>query len=316
MSFAAPLVLLALLALPLGAALYLSAERRARRAREAFVAGHLVAAVAPRRPRWRRHLPAALLAVAAAGLVVALARPQATVAVPVEQASVVVATDRSGSRLARDVAPSRLVAARRAAQALVDAVPEEVRVGALAFNHAPTVLASPTRDHATVREALGRVRPAGSTATGDALAAALRLVRPAGERPAPAAIVLLSDGTSVRGRDVLAVADEAARARVPVYTVALGTAAGTIEGRSPSGGTVTRRVPPDPATLREVARRTGGETFAIDDAQELERVFARLGSQVATEEQEREVTSWFAGGALLLLVGGVATSLGWFGRPV
>jgi Ca-activated chloride channel family protein len=218
--------------------------------------------------------------------------------------------------LARDVAPDRLTAARRAAQAFVDAVPDDLRVGALAFNHAPTVLESPTRDHEAVREALGRVRAAGSTATGDALAAALRLVRPEGGRAAPAAVVLLSDGESVRGRDVLAVAREAAQARVPVYTVALGTPGGTIEGRTPSGGTVTRRVPPDVATLREVARRTGGEAFAIEDAEELERVFARLGSQVATERREREVSGLFAGGALVLLAGGVLASLTWFGRPL
>ncbi len=129
-------------------------------------------------------------------------------------------------------------------------------------------------------------------------------------------VALLVPGLLAVALGALRVADEAARARVPVYTVALGTASGTIEGRSPSGGTVTRRVPPDPETLREVARRTGGEAFAIDDAQELEQVFARLGSRVATEEQEREVSSWFAGGALLLLVGGVATSLRWFGRPL
>ena len=63
---------------------------------------------------------------------------------------------------------------------------------------------SPTRDHAAVSEALRAVKAAGTTATGEALTAALRLIetqRAADGRRSPAAIVLLSDGKSVRGAD-------------------------------------------------------------------------------------------------------------------
>jgi len=276
-------------------------------------------AVAPRRPRWRRHVPVAVLGLAVAALIVALARPQVTVAVPVEQATVVITTDRSGSMLAKDVAPSRLVAARRAAGTFLDKVPDDVRVGAVAFNHKPTVLQTPTRDHAAVREALAGVKAAGSTATGDALAAALRTIREShqqAKKQPPAAIVLLSDGKSVRGRDALAVAEEARKAKIPVYTVALGTATGTIESKRPDGTTASTPVPPDPATLKQVAERTGGKAFAIDDAAQLAQVYKRLGSELATEKQEKEMTNLFAGGALLLMFGGVAGSIRWFGRLV
>jgi Ca-activated chloride channel family protein len=315
-TFGDPLLLFGLLAVPLLVVAYVAHERRALQRRAAFVEPALLAAVAPRRPRWRRHDPVALQILALAGVVIALAKPQVTRAVPVEEATIVVATDRSGSMLATDVAPSRLVAARRAGQTFVDAVPDTLRIGAIAFNHQPSVLAGPTRDHAAVRAALGGVTAAGSTATGDALAAALRLVRstPSKDRtkPAPAAIVLLSDGKSVRGRDALAVAEEARAAKVPVYTVALGTASGTITG---ADGT-TRQVPPDIATLRQIAQRTGGEAFAIDDAKQLERVYKRLGSQLATEDRKEEVSSLAAGSALLLLLLGAVSSIRWFGRIV
>jgi Ca-activated chloride channel family protein len=129
---------------------------------------------------------------------------------------------------------------------------------------------------------------------------------------APAAIVLLSDGKSVRGRDVMEVARAAAEAKVPVYTVALGTAQGTITG--PNGN--TEQVPPDEATLRDVARTTGGQAFAIENASELSRVYERLGSEVATKRQDTEVTSLFAGGALLLAAFGVAASRRATGRLV
>jgi len=316
-SFAHPLALAGLLGVACLIVAYVLHERRSGpRHVAAFADPALLAAVVPQRPRWRRHLPVALQVLAVAALVLALAKPQTTRAVPVEQATVVVATDRSGSMLAQDVAPSRLVAARRAAQTFVDTIPGTLRVGAIAFNHQATVLASPTRDHAAVRAALGTVTAAGSTATGDALDAALKLIAQTpggrnGRRP-PAAVVLLSDGKSVRGQDVLTVAARAKAAKVPVYTVALGTATGTITG---ADGT-TRQVPPDLATLRRVASATGGKAFAITDAQHLEQVYERLGSQLATERRPVEMSSLFAGGALALLVLGATASLRWFGRLV
>jgi Ca-activated chloride channel homolog len=315
MSFDAPAFLVALLLLPLLVALYVRAERQRARAAADVVAPQLLPAVLPRRLGARRHVPVAFHALALAVLLLALARPHATMAVEAERATVVVLTDRSGSMQATDVTPSRLVAARRAAGTFLGAVSDGVRVGAIAFNHHPTVLSSPTTDYGSVRRALSEVRVAGSTATGDALAAALQMVRTAraeGAGRAPAAIVLLSDGKSVRGRPILPVARAAARAKVPVYTVALGTASGTIT--APDG--TTTRVPPDAATLRQVARITGGQAFAIADAAELQRVYERLGSEVATEHRDQEVTSLFAGGALLLAALGVGAALQTTGRLI
>jgi Ca-activated chloride channel homolog len=111
------------------------------------------------------------------------------------------------------------------------------------------------------------------------------------------------------------VAREARRLKVPVYTVALGTPEGTITVRT-RGGTEQRSVPPDPATLQQVARISGGEAFGAGDPASLDAVYRRLGSQVGTEHEEREVTSAFAGGAIVLLLVGSGLSLHWFRRPV
>ena len=319
MSFEAPLFLLALLLLPLGALVYAQRERRARVGREAFVPAALLPSVVPRRAGWRRHAPAVGYGLAAAALIVALSRPQATLAVGLEQATVVVVTDRSGSMLATDVAPNRLRAARGAATSLLDAVPGDVRVGAIAFNHSVSVLQSPTRDHAAVEQALSGIDAAGSTATGDALQAALRMIedsRRPGQTPPPAAIVLLSDGESVRGSDPLAAAERARQAGVAIHTVALGTRGGTIERRRRSGEVRMVPVPPDRETLRRIARRTGGESFATADGARLESVYERLGSQVARERRPREVTNLFAGGALLIMGASAFAALRWFGRFV
>jgi Ca-activated chloride channel family protein len=256
-----------------------------------------------------------LLALAA--LIVALARPQAAVSVPIEQATVILTTDRSGSMAATDVQPTRLAAARNAAETFLQRIPKRVRVGAVAFNHLPALVQSPTTDRASVRAALSLLKPGGGTATGDALYLALKTARrptAIGGKPPPAAIVLLSDGKSVRGRDPVAVARLAKRYKIPIYTVALGTASGTIEIPRRSGGTRVEPVPPDPATMRAVARASGGEAFAADNATKLDAVYQRLGSRVARRPGHREVTAAAAGGALAFVLAGALAALGWFGR--
>ena len=220
---------------------------------------------------------------------------------------------------ATDVAPSRLVAAKRAAIAFLDKVPARVNVGVMAFNSTPSVLLSPSTERGDARAAVMSMKAGGGTASGSAIAAALTVLRPRGAVGAlakrPAAMVLLSDGSSTSGADPVAAARLAARANVPVYTVALGTAEGTITVPKRSGGTVTKRVPPDPASLAQIARASGGKSFTAQTATGLGEVYKRLGSQLGHRREKRQITQAFAGGAALLLMLGGALSLGWFGRP-
>jgi Ca-activated chloride channel family protein len=307
MSFAAPLFLLGLLVVPLGAALHVLAKRRRRRYAVRFPGTPVAAVAAPATARWRRHVPATLLALAATGLVLALARPEATVAVPVEQATVVLVTDVSGSMEATDVAPDRLQAARAAAEDFLEEAPEELRVGLVSFSDTSRVLQAPTTDHDQVQAALGGLAARGGTATGDGLDTALRsLDSDQGRDRPPAAVVLLSDGAATAGRDPIEVAREAARLKVPVYTVALGTPDGVVQG--------TLRVPPDPEAMRQIAETSGGQAFEASDGDQLAAVYERLGSQLGTREETREITVAFAAVGLLLLGGAMAGSVRWLGR--
>jgi Ca-activated chloride channel homolog len=313
MSFQTPLLLLALVLLPLALVAYRAHSRRAERAVGAFAPAPVLPSLAPRRPGWRRHAPYALYALALTGLALAVARPEITVAVPDERASIVLVTDSSGSMQATDVRPSRLVAAREAGLRFLDEVPSEVRVGLVVFDHELRSTEPPSPDRAAIRDALERLRPRGGTATGEALAGALGMVEGRGGRGAPAALVLLSDGASTHGREPLPLADAAARRRIPIYTVALGTDAGTIEVETPSG-TRTRAVPPDRDTLRRLAASSGGRYFEADDRPELSEVYERLGSKVAKRDERRDITAAFAGGGALLMLAGGALSLHWFRR--
>jgi Ca-activated chloride channel homolog len=316
-SFGAPLFLLALALLPLLAFLYARADRRRQGAAALFAAPSMQPSVAPTRPGWRRHAAALMYGLALLGLVVALARPEITVAVPREQAVVVLATDGSGSMQARDVAPSRLAAARAAAEGFVDDAPDDLGVGVVTFNHAVREIRAPSDDRSQTRRVLDRMRPRGGTATGEALASSLALLDQSDrrrDRRIPSAIVLLSDGASTHGRDPLPFARRAARLRIPVYTVALGTDRGSIEVRTPSGATERRQVPPDRDTLRAIARVSRGQFFEAQDADQLDEVYERLGSRVSKRDEQREITAAFAALAGMLLLGGGTMALRWFGR--
>jgi Ca-activated chloride channel family protein len=308
-SFQAPIFLIALALVPLAAVAYAAAQRRRRAAADAFASPAVRASALPRTPGWRRHAPIGLYGLALAALAIALARPEATVAVPTEQATVVMAIDRSGSMRATDVAPTRLAAMQSAAARFLDRVPPKVKVGAVAFNGRTAVLAAPTADRAPLREAIDAIEAKGGTASGDGLQAALDLIRRGGEDRPPAAVVLISDGKSTRGADPVEAAREGG---VPVYTVSLGTAAGTVTDAEG----VTHDAAPDPETMRAVAEASGGQSFTVDHAEGLTAVYERLGSQVATEREPREITAAFAGGALLFVAGGALLSLHWFRRLV
>ncbi|MGA2924872.1 MAG: VWA domain-containing protein [Solirubrobacteraceae bacterium] len=318
MTFAAPLVLLALFAIPVLARLYAREQRRRVRAEAAFVAPLLAASVAPRRPRWRRHAPMLAFALALAVLIVAAARPQHSVAVPVSDGAIMLANDVSSSMTATDVAPTRLQAAKRAAQRFVASMPASVRVGLLEFASKPVVLQSPTTDHALTAAAFSQLSTSGGTAIGDAILTSLRLLtslRAAdGKRP-PGAILLLSDGASNVGSSPFAAARQAAADHIPIDTVALGTANGTIPVKR-GAQTVTVSVPPSPQTLADVASLSGGRSFTAADTGRLSAIYARLAAQFGHRRVKHELTADFAGGGLTLLLVGAVLSLGWFGRLI
>src|SRR4051812_8289069 len=181
MTFAHPLLLLGLLALPaLGVAAAVNARRRVRHAVK-FTNLELLAAVAGERRRpWRRYVPATLLALALAALVVGVARPSVSRVVPTERATVILVVDASGSMAARDVKPSRLLAAEDAVGGFLDRLPRRLRVGLVVFSSEPQVAVTPTHDRQRVRQSMhvvGEFPGGGATAIGDALATAVALGR-------------------------------------------------------------------------------------------------------------------------------------------
>ena len=326
MSFTSPWFLLALLIVPATLALALWLDRRRARYAVAFTNLDLLASVATPRRSWRRWVPLALFLLALAAASTALARPKATVSVPANRATVVLLVDVSGSMRAADVKPTRLGAAQKAMASFADSVPGGVKVGLVSFSTGPNLLVIPTTDRTLLHEGIDLLSPEAGTAIGDGLALAVQTVRSAvGDAPRskdgkiPGAIVLLSDGAQTRGDlTPLQGADLARTAGIRVFTVALGTDNGTLDpgafGFGFPGGAggqgFTRRFPvrPDPVTLAAIARETDGKTYRAQSASKVKEIYKQLGASIAHKASRREVSSWFAGSAALLLLLSLGTA--------
>ena len=318
MSFAWPLMLLTLLAVPLAVGGYALLERRRQRQAAAFANPALVPNLVGRSPGRLRHLPPALALLALTALATGLARPHAMVSVEREEATVVLAIDTSRSMVANDVPPSRLAVAQRAVRRFLDSLPDGYRVGMVSFAQAASTVLPATSNRDAAKRALAALRTGDGTALGEGIARSVQVaqrVRVEGNRRPPASILILSDGAQTQGvLEPLPAAQRAKRLKIPIYTVAFGTAQGVVEVVDDNGFTQRVSVPPDPPTLRQVARLTGGRFYAAPDGARLNAVYEELGSRLGHEKQEREVTAAFAASGAFLLLAAGAVSAFFFGR--
>ena len=287
--------------------------RRRRRYEMRFSNLPLLATVAPRRPGWRRHVPALLSLLSLAAMVVALARPARTEEIPRERATIVLALDVSISMAAADVAPSRLDSARAAAASFAKDLPGEINLGLVTFAGTAQVVVPPTTDRLPVQRALDGLSLREATAIGDAVLASLAAVNsvpkaPSGQ-PVPAHVVLMSDGELTAGVPLQTAVSAATDAGVPVSTISFGTPSGVIEYRGQ-----LFEVPVNGDALRTLADGTGGTYFEAASTQELRSVYGDIGSSLAFEEEPREVTTWFVGLGLALAMAAATGSLVWFSR--
>ena len=128
------------------------------------------------------------------------------------------------------------------------------------------------------------------------------------------AILMLSDGAQTEGiLQPFEGAQLAKEAGIPVYTVALGTAEGTVTINR-FGFSRTIPVPPDPDTLREIATDTDGTFYAAVSSARLNKVYEGLGSRIGRYSTPREVTDYVAAAAAALLIGAGLLGGLWFPR--
>ncbi|MFD3400866.1 VWA domain-containing protein [Kribbella sp. NPDC058693] len=310
MRFEQPLWLWLLVLVAVLVVAYLLAQRRRTKYAVRFATLPMLEKVAPKRPGWRRHAPAAAFLAALTVLTIAIARPVADIRVPRERATVLVAMDVSNSMAATDVAPNRFEVAQQAATEFVRDLPAKFNVGLVSFARTANVVAAPSTDHQATVDAINGLQLTDSTAIGDAVLAGLQAVRTIDpDDPPPSRIVLLSDGGNTAGSPIDAAAEAAAQAGVPVSTIAYGTAEGTVnlEGRDIP-------VPADTEALQGLAEATNGTFYQAQNNDQLRDVYSDLQSSIGWTTESREVTNLVAGIALAAALLAAIASLFWFSR--
>lgn len=323
-----------LLLLPIGLVIaYLVVQRHRRRYAVRFTNMALLDEVAPDKPGWRRHVPALVLSLGVVAATLAFARPALADQVTDKNGVVILAIDTSLSMQATDVQPNRLAAAKAAAKAFLDNVPDGVKIGVVGFDGEATQLLAPTANTEAVARTIDKLQLGEGTAIGEAVYTSLSAIEATLDREAakagpqtgatttapaagasaksPATIVLLSDGETTVGRSNDQAAKAAEAQDVPVHTIAFGTDGGSV--RTPDGQTVN--VPVNRQALQKLARQTGGRYFPAASAEQLKQVYEQLGKSVTTTTPvEKEIGDWFTGASIALLGLAAAGSLLWFSR--
>ncbi|HUK64845.1 MAG TPA: VWA domain-containing protein [Dongiaceae bacterium] len=233
---------------------------------------------------WMLHalelLPWAALVVA----VMALARPQQGVRqseTETRGVDIVLAIDISPSMMAEDFQPeNRLAVAKQTARTFISQRPHD-RIGlvgfaATAFNQCPLTL-----DHDALLELLDGLDfglAEDGTAIGMGLATSVAGLRTS--KTPSKVVVLLTDGQNNRGAiDPLTGADLARAYGVKVYTVLVGRGGVVpVPVDDPLLGRRTQmvRMDVDEATLREIARRTGGRYYRATGSASLSSIYSQI----------------------------------------
>jgi Ca-activated chloride channel family protein len=264
-----------------------------------------------------RHLPMAVLLLALVPLTIALAQPSRDVRVPRNRAVIMLVVDVSPSMLATDVPPSRLAAAQHAAQQFARQITPGVNLGLIAFAGTANVLVAPSPDHDLTVSALDKLKTDESTATGQAIFAALQSIQtvnavlkgPADKAP-PARIVLLSDGKETKpdNPNNPAGAYTAARAAreqgVPISTIAFGTPNGHVAMKNE-----TVPVPVDDEMMKTVARLSGGQTETAENVDELNKDFSAVEEQMGYQVERGPASAGWLRIAVLLGAAGALLGL-------
>ena len=328
MRFGASFYLWFLFAVPVIAGLLAIDAHRRRRLLERLGDRALVERLSQSLSIEKRIMKGLLVVVAAAFLVLALARPQwgmKSETVRRRGVDVMIAVDTSLSMLSEDMKPNRLAQARSAIRGLFDLLQGD-RVGLVAFSGTAYVACPLTLDYGAAAMFVDILDPDLLPVGGTNIAAAIRAATDAfpREEGRHKVIVLVTDGEDHEG-DIEAAVNEAMERGIVIHTVGVGSTGGVpIPIRNARGDVtgykedrdrrkVTSRL--DEGTLQTIAGATRGKYFrSTPEGIELESVYEEIAAMDPKNMTSRTVTRFEEryiiplGAALLLL--GIETALG------
>ncbi|MFM7180276.1 MAG: vWA domain-containing protein [Verrucomicrobiales bacterium] len=264
--------------------------------------------------RWSWLIPAYILAVTA------MARPQKLEVEEQREYSgidIMIALDVSRSMTAVDFVlegerKDRLVAAKAVCKEFIRGRPND-RIGMVAFAGRPYPVSVPILNHDWVLERMAAIRIGmveDGTAIGSAIASgASRLNK---QKSKSRILVLITDGKSNAGElDPLDAARQAAALGIRIYTITVG-GTGTTVIRIPDefGGERLARLTNeyDPATMAEIARLSGGQSYRAEATANLRDAFSSIDTLEKSTLASRSIThrqdvfAWFLLPAVLLVL--------------
>ncbi len=332
MSFVWPTLLISLLIIPVLLYIYFRMQRRRKELAAKFGALGVVRDSRGRGPGTYQHIPQMMFLGGIAILLVSMARPQATVSIPRLEGTVVLTFDISGSMAANDLQPTRMEAAKAAASQFVKNQPQSVLIGVVAFSDGGVSVQPPTDNREETLATIERLVPRRGTSIANGILVALNAIvlnnggesilqsspedatqealpQPQGWYPS-SVVVLLSDGENNQQPDPITAADLAADLGVRIYTVGIGSPQGV--DLDVEGFTVHTQL--DEGMLRSISTITGGQYYSAANENDLFRIYNDLEPKLSIKKDDMEITSLFAGLAMLVFLIGGALSLFWFGR--
>lgn len=289
-------------------------------------------------------LAGVMVVIGLAVMLAAIARPKVQINLPSRADQLMVVLDISGSMSADDVSPTRLDAARAKLKEMIEAQAGSTRVGLVTAAATATLIQPPTAE----RDALGQALDTITIQTGSALGSGLliglsellpsagidvqalmndsmqqnRLEAQPSWRPDPnvikppgsnrsQAMVLISDGGSNMGPDVMQMAELASQFGVRIHTIGIGTNEGAVvkaEG-------VSQRVRLESGVLAEIADLTLGTYYEGASDSDLLKIFEAIEASVTFDRrQTMEVSALLLLAGVLLLLAGMGTKLWRQGR--
>ena len=337
MSFGAPQLLLALIAVPIAAIAYAVFEGRRAQRSTAWSRPPMQPNTVSRPSRRLGLIPPALFLVGLSFLLVGFARPQ--------QASssngraigptIVLAFDVSGSMAARDIRPTRLRAARELAIRLLNTLPSKYEVAVVTFANKVHLTVPPTFDRADVIAHLPQtITPLTGTSIGDGISASVSLIIqaipqgvPVDRFHPPGAVLVLSDGAQTGGGTTPADAASTAFVyAIPINSVIVGNSGGSVTQPLKVDGfrtSIQIAVPALPLELQGASQLTGGAFFDGSSIADLNAAAKLLPARVKGEglraitqatHGNHELSAAAGEVGLAFVLGGILLSGLWFGR--
>ncbi len=185
----------------------------------------------------------------------------------------IVAIDASGSMLADDFEPNRLEAAKSSASIFIEGVSQDTKVGVISFSGNTFVEQRPTNDMKMVEDEINsiNVRYSSGTAIGDAIITSSNLFEHGTVKSK--VLMLLTDGQNTVGTSVEEALKYAKESGVTIYTLGVGTK----EGARFGAVDVLSKI--DETSLKEIAFKTGGLYYPIEDKEQLINAFRTITSK-------------------------------------